>query len=122
MIGFQLGTDGSRIATITGTGPTVRAEGPAALPEDFAALPDPERLAGVIRELLAGAGLRGDDDARDVVATVPAWYNDEQRRAVKNAIDAAGMRCFRLINDPSAAALRATAARSTATLRYACPC
>lgn len=39
------------------------------------------------------------------VVTVPAYFNDTQRQATKNAVEIAGMECVRVINEPTAAAL-----------------
>lgn len=39
------------------------------------------------------------------VVTVPAFFNDSQRQATKNAAEIAGMECVRIINEPTAASL-----------------
>lgn len=39
------------------------------------------------------------------VVTVPAYFNDAQRQATKDAISIAGLECVRMINEPTAAAL-----------------
>jgi molecular chaperone DnaK (HSP70) len=41
----------------------------------------------------------------DVVITVPAYFNDAQRRATKDACTIAGMNCLRLVAEPTAACL-----------------
>ena len=41
----------------------------------------------------------------DVVITVPAYFNDEQRNATKEAGEIAGLKVLRIINEPTAAAL-----------------
>lgn len=41
----------------------------------------------------------------DVVITVPAYFNDAQRRATKDAATIAGLNCIRLIAEPTAACL-----------------
>lgn len=41
----------------------------------------------------------------DMVISVPAWYSDQQRRAVLDAADLAGIKVLRLINETTAAAL-----------------
>ena len=41
----------------------------------------------------------------NAVITVPAYFNDFQRRATKNAAELAGLNVLRLINEPTAAAL-----------------
>ncbi len=40
-----------------------------------------------------------------VVITVPAYFNDTQRNATKNAAAIAGLECMRIINEPTAACL-----------------
>ncbi len=39
------------------------------------------------------------------VITVPAYFNDHQRQATRDAADIAGLNCLRIINEPTAAAL-----------------
>jgi heat shock protein 4 len=41
----------------------------------------------------------------DIVISVPAWFTDAQRRAILDASEIAGLKCLRLINDTTAAAL-----------------
>ena len=41
----------------------------------------------------------------DAVITVPAYFNDEQRKATKEAGEVAGLNVLRIINEPTAAAL-----------------
>lgn len=41
----------------------------------------------------------------DAVITVPAYFNDSQRQATKDASQIAGLNCVRIINEPTAAAL-----------------
>jgi L1 cell adhesion molecule like protein len=42
---------------------------------------------------------------RDAVITVPAYFNDGQRQATKDAGAIAGLNVLRIINEPTAAAL-----------------
>ena len=37
--------------------------------------------------------------------TVPAYFNDSQRQATKDAAVIAGLNCLRIINEPTAAAI-----------------
>ena len=46
-----------------------------------------------------------NDEVRDVVITVPAYFNDSQRKATKEAGEIAGLNVLRIINEPTAAAL-----------------
>ena len=45
------------------------------------------------------------DKVTDAVITVPAYFNDDQRRATKEAGEIAGLNVKRIINEPTAAAL-----------------
>lgn len=45
------------------------------------------------------------DDVTDAVITVPAYFNDSQRQATKDAGIIAGLNVLRIINEPTAAAL-----------------
>jgi len=42
---------------------------------------------------------------KNVVVTVPAYFNDYQRQATKDAATIAGLKCLRIINEPTAACL-----------------
>ncbi|AYV81638.1 MAG: Hsp70 protein, partial [Harvfovirus sp.] len=44
-------------------------------------------------------------DVKKAVITVPAYFNDAQRQATKDAATIAGLDCIRIINEPTAAAL-----------------
>ncbi len=45
------------------------------------------------------------DKVEDVVITVPAYFNDNQRQATKDAGEIAGLKVLRIINEPTAACL-----------------
>merc|ERR1712216_1033938 len=44
-------------------------------------------------------------DIKDAVVTVPAYFNDSQRQATKDAAVISGLNCLRIINEPTAAAI-----------------
>merc|ERR1711906_64243 len=44
-------------------------------------------------------------DVKNAVVTVPAYFNDSQRQATKDAATIAGLNCLRIINEPTAAAI-----------------
>ena len=44
-------------------------------------------------------------EIRDAVITVPAYFNDSQRQATKDAGSIAGLNVLRIINEPTAAAI-----------------
>ena len=45
------------------------------------------------------------EDVKDAVITVPAYFNDSQRQATKDAGTIAGLNVLRIINEPTAAAI-----------------
>ena len=47
------------------------------------------------------------EEVKDCVITVPAWFNDVQRKATKLAGELAGLNVHRIINEPTAAILAA---------------
>merc|ERR1711988_1088338 len=44
-------------------------------------------------------------EVKNAVVTVPAYFNDSQRQATKDAGSIAGLNCLRIINEPTAAAI-----------------
>jgi len=44
-------------------------------------------------------------EVKNAVVTVPAYFNDGQRQATKDAASIAGLNCLRIINEPTAAAI-----------------
>jgi len=44
-------------------------------------------------------------EVKDAVITVPAYFNDQQRQATKDAGTISGMNVLRIINEPTAAAI-----------------
>ncbi len=67
----------------------------------------PESLSALIlKRLKEDAELYlGDDAVKDVVITVPAYFDDAKRRATKDAGRIAGLNVIRVLNEPTAAAL-----------------
>lgn len=66
----------------------------------------PEELSSfVLRTLKADAEAYLKDIVEEVIISVPAYFNDLQRKATKRAAELAGLRVTRLINEPTAAAL-----------------
>src|SRR3989338_53013 len=64
-----------------------------------------EISAMVLQKLKADAEARLGEKITDAVITVPAYFNDAQRRATKDAGEIAGLNVKRIINEPTAAAL-----------------
>jgi molecular chaperone DnaK (HSP70) len=65
----------------------------------------PEISAYILRELKSWAEKYFNDTVDRAVITVPAYFNDAQRQATKDAGRLAGLEVLRLVNEPTAAAL-----------------
>jgi molecular chaperone HscC len=66
-------------------------------PEDLSAL--------VLRALKADAEQATGEKVEEVIISVPAYFNDQQRKATRLAGELAGLKVLRLVNEPTAAAL-----------------
>ncbi|MEA2365321.1 MAG: molecular chaperone DnaK, partial [Thermoleophilaceae bacterium] len=66
----------------------------------------PEEIsAQILRKLGEDAGKYLGERVTEAVITVPAYFNDAQRQATKDAGQIAGLEVLRIINEPTAAAL-----------------
>jgi molecular chaperone DnaK len=65
----------------------------------------PEISAMILQKLRADAEAFLGETVTDAVITVPAYFNDAQRQATKDAGKIAGLEVKRIINEPTAAAL-----------------
>src|SRR5690349_13215222 len=65
----------------------------------------PEISAMILQKLKADAEMKLGDTVDSAVITVPAYFNDDQRQATKDAGKIAGLEVKRIINEPTAAAL-----------------
>src|SRR5437870_10571100 len=65
----------------------------------------PEISAMILQKLKADAEAYLGDTVDSAVITVPAYFNDDQRQATKEAGQIAGLEVLRIINEPTAAAL-----------------
>ncbi len=66
----------------------------------------PEEVsAQVLRKLVDDASKYLGEKVTEAVITVPAYFNDAQRQATKQAGEIAGLKVLRIINEPTAAAL-----------------
>ena len=66
----------------------------------------PEEIsAQVLRKMVDDAAKYLGEKITDAVITVPAYFNDAQRQATKDAGKIAGLNVLRIINEPTAAAL-----------------
>jgi molecular chaperone DnaK len=68
-------------------------------------LTPPEISAYVLRKLKEAAESYLGHKVKKAVITVPAYFNDSQRQATKDAGEIAGLEVARIINEPTAAAL-----------------
>ncbi len=66
----------------------------------------PEEISSfILAKLKADAEAKLGDKVEEAVITVPAYFDDSQRQATKNAGEIAGLKVRRIINEPTAAAL-----------------
>ncbi|MCK9187109.1 MAG: molecular chaperone DnaK [Candidatus Colwellbacteria bacterium] len=66
----------------------------------------PEEISAmVLSKLRADAEMRLGERIEEAVITVPAYFDDSQRQATKNAGEIAGLKVKRILNEPTAAAL-----------------
>lgn len=69
----------------------------------------PQELSSfVLRQLKEDAERFLGEEVKEAVVSVPAYFNDNQRYATKEAGELAGLKVERLINEPSSAALTAS--------------
>ncbi|MBN1369717.1 MAG: molecular chaperone DnaK [Dehalococcoidaceae bacterium] len=65
----------------------------------------PEISAMILGKLKADAEAYLGEKVTEAVITVPAYFNDSQRQATKDAGEIAGLKVLRIINEPTAASL-----------------
>ncbi len=65
----------------------------------------PEVSAHILAHMKSVAEAATGDVVDGAVITVPAYFNDQQRQATRDAARIAGLECLRIINEPTAAAL-----------------
>jgi molecular chaperone DnaK len=65
----------------------------------------PHLSAFILRELKANAEAALGEEVVNAVVTVPAYFNDAQRQATKDAGRIAGLDVLRIVNEPTAASL-----------------
>jgi molecular chaperone DnaK len=65
----------------------------------------PEISAMILQKLKVAAEAYLGEPVTDAVVTVPAYFNDSQRQATKDAGKIAGLNVLRLVNEPTAASL-----------------
>lgn len=80
-----------------GTAYRVRVDGKSYTPQEFSAM--------ILRKLKTDAEGYLGEPVSEAVITVPAYFNDAQRQATKDAGRIAGLNVLRIINEPTSAAL-----------------
>ena len=85
---------------------TVAAENGDSWVESHGEKYSPSQISGfILRKLKEDAEAFLNEDVTEAVITVPAYFNDAQRQATKDAGKIAGLDVLRIINEPTAAAL-----------------
>src|SRR5918999_5949850 len=98
-VGIDLGTTNSVVATLEGGESSwrFRADGKEFSPQQISAF--------ILQKLKRDAEAYLGDQVTQAVITVPAYFDDAQRQATKEAGKVAGLEVLRIINEPTAAAL-----------------
>lgn len=78
-----------------------------------------EISAMILRKIKEDASAYLGEEVTDVIITVPAYFNDNQRQATKDAGKIAGLNVKRLINEPTAAAIAYGLDKKDASLKIA---
>lgn len=94
-----------------GTSYTVEIEGKEYTPQEISAL--------ILRKIKKDASDYLGEEVTDAIITVPAYFNDNQRQATKDAGKIAGLNVRRLINEPTAAAVAYGLDKEGVTLKIA---
>ncbi len=80
-----------------GTNEKIEIDGKEYTPEQISAM--------ILQKLKRDAEAYLGQPVKNAVITVPAYFNDQQRQATKNAGEIAGLNVLRIINEPTAASL-----------------
>jgi len=94
-----------------GTSYTVKIDGKDYTPQEISAM--------ILRKIKEDASAYLGEEVTDAIITVPAYFNDNQRQATKDAGRIAGLNVKRLINEPTAAAVAYGLDKKNARLKIA---
>ena len=94
-----------------GTSYKVNIDGKEYSPQEISAM--------ILRKIKEDASAYLGEEVTDVIITVPAYFNDNQRQATKDAGRIAGLNVKRLINEPTAAAVAYGLDKKNARLKIA---
>jgi len=106
LIGRRFGSDPvQRVLQSTAYGIVEGPQGDARIEVSGRAYSMPEISAYVLQHMRAIAEKATGEVVDQAVITVPAYFNDNQRQATRDAASIAGLACLRILNEPTAAAL-----------------
>ncbi|WP_457744354.1 molecular chaperone DnaK [Sulfurimonas sp.] len=105
IMGLMMNEENAKLAQDKVTYKIVDKDGSAAVDVDGKVYTPQEISAKILTKLKEDAESYLGSKVTDAVITVPAYFNDSQRKATKDAGTIAGLNVLRIINEPTASAL-----------------
>ena len=105
IMGLMMNEENAKLAQSKVTYKIVDKDGMAAVDVAGKVYTPQEISAKILTKLKEDAEAYLGDKVTDAVITVPAYFNDSQRKATKDAGTIAGLNVLRIINEPTASAL-----------------